>query len=78
MSRCGVHAHPGRVAPGEKDLSKATPISLQNVHDGDRHPGSRGNASAGGIVQATSIILMQQLDMRQNTGTSARIGRSAA
>ncbi len=51
-----------RVAPGQKDLTNATPISLQNVHEGDRIL-VRGNASAGGVIQATSIILMQQLDI---------------
>ena len=69
-----------RVAPGQKDLTNATPISLQNVHEGDRIL-VRGNASAGGVLQATSIILMQQLDIaakhqRERRGLAeARRGR---
>jgi hypothetical protein len=51
-----------RVAPGQKDLKDAAPISLQDVHIGDRIL-VRGNGSAGGAVQATSIVLMKQLDI---------------
>jgi len=51
-----------RVAPGQKDLKDAAPISLQDVHAGDRIL-VRGNSSAGGSVQATSIVLMKQLDI---------------
>lgn len=51
-----------RVAPGQKDLKDAAPISLQDVHAGDRIL-VRGNGSAGGAVQATSIVLMKQLDI---------------
>jgi hypothetical protein len=51
-----------RVAPGQKDLKDADPISLQDVHAGDRIF-VRGNSSAGGAVQATSIVLMKQLDI---------------
>jgi hypothetical protein len=50
-----------RVAPGQKDLKDAAPISLQDVHAGDRIL-VRGVGSAGG-VQATSIVLMKQLDI---------------
>jgi hypothetical protein len=51
-----------RVAPGQKDLKDAAPISLHDVHAGDRIM-VRGNASSGGAVQATSIILMKQVDI---------------
>jgi len=51
-----------RVAPGQKDLKDADPISLQDVYAGDRIF-VRGNSSAGGAVQATSIVLMKQLDI---------------
>ena len=51
-----------RVAPGQKDLKDAAPIGLQDVHAGDRIL-VRGAASAGGAVQATSIVLMKQLDI---------------
>jgi hypothetical protein len=51
-----------RVAPGQKDLKDAAPISLEDVHAGDRIL-VRGNGSAGGAVQATSIVLMKQLDI---------------
>ena len=50
-----------RVSPGQKDLKDAAPISLQDVHAGDRIL-VRGNASDAGI-QATSIVLMKQLDI---------------
>jgi hypothetical protein len=51
-----------RVSPGQKDLKDADPIGLQDVHAGDRIF-VRGNSSAGGAVQATSIVLMKQLDI---------------
>jgi hypothetical protein len=51
-----------RVAPGQKDLKDAAPINLQDVHAGDRIL-VRGNSVAGGVVQATSIVLMKQLDI---------------
>jgi len=51
-----------RVAPGQKDLKDAAPISMQDVHAGDRIV-VRGNAASGGAVQATSIILMKQVDI---------------
>ena len=51
-----------RVAPGQKDLKDAAPIGLQDVHAGDRIL-VRGAASAGGAVQATSIVVMKQLDI---------------
>ncbi len=51
-----------RVAPGQKDLKDAAPISLQDVHTGDRIY-VRGNGSAEGVVQATSIVLMKQGDI---------------
>jgi len=51
-----------RVAPGQKDLKDAAPIGLQDVHAGDRIL-VRGIGSGGGVVQATSIVLMKQLDI---------------
>jgi hypothetical protein len=51
-----------RVAPGQKDLKDAVPIGLEDVHAGDRIL-VRGAASAGGAVQASSIVLMKQLDI---------------
>jgi hypothetical protein len=50
-----------RVAPGQKDLKDAAPISLQDVHAGDRIL-VRGDSS-GDVVQAVSIVLMKQLDI---------------
>lgn len=51
-----------RVAPGQKDLKDAAPIGLEDVHAGDRIL-VRGAASAGGSVQATSIVVMKQIDI---------------
>jgi hypothetical protein len=51
-----------RVVPEQKDRRDAAPISLRDVHAGDRIF-VRGSNSTAGTVQATSIDLMKQLDI---------------
>ena len=52
-----------RIAPGEKDLKKATFIQLRDVQVGDRIL-ARGESSDGGkSVMASSVILMKESDL---------------
>ncbi|HYG97641.1 MAG TPA: hypothetical protein VD837_00810 [Terriglobales bacterium] len=51
-----------RVAPGEKDLSKAAPITLAEVESGDRVL-VRGATNNAGALVATKVVVMSKSDL---------------
>jgi hypothetical protein len=54
-----------RIAPGEKDLSKAVPISSADLSVGDRVLVKLDSDSAGGTPKAAQIIAVKQEDLAQ-------------
>lgn len=51
-----------RIAPGEKDLSKAAPISVADVQAGDRVL-VRGNVDGTGALVASKVVVMSKTDI---------------
>jgi hypothetical protein len=51
-----------RIAPGEKDLSKAAPIAVTDVQVGDRLL-IRGNGGAAGELVASRVVVMSKTDI---------------
>lgn len=51
-----------RVAPGEKDLSKATPIGITDLQAGDRVL-VRGDSDAAGTMVASRVVVMSKTDI---------------
>lgn len=54
-----------RVPPGEKDLSKATPIALKDISTGDRVMARGPIDEEAKIIPATRIIVMTKTDLAQ-------------